>query len=230
VYIGDSDEAASHTVTLFETTAVYEFIDNPEQVIVYRPASPEHNAQFILLDPATKRRTEVDADRVTRLMKKLAGWAAEQEDEVLKFAAAPKFKETYDAESGSLTLAHPEWTYRVATVAAEDDAALKRFREFADRFAELSTMLHGAPPPGPRLELNAALVAHGVAPVEIRRIISGDEKNQVRAVHIFSWRLSREDRARLDEARERLANYAKVANDEFLAARAKKDAIRGQSE
>jgi hypothetical protein len=149
---------------------------------------------------------------------------------MLKFASAPQFDETFDAESGSLTLAHPQWTYRAATVAADDRAALARYRDFTDRYAELSTVLHSAPPPGPRLELNAALAAHGVVPVEIRRTFGGDDKTLVRAVHFFSWRLSRDDRARLDEAQKQLASYDKVDNEAFLAARAKKDAVRGQSE
>ena len=59
-------------------------------------------------------------------------------------------------------------------------------------------------------------------PVEIRRTIGGDEKNVVRAAHLFSWRLSRDDRTRLDEAQQQLASFDKVDNKEFLAARAKK--------
>jgi hypothetical protein len=229
VYVGDEEAPVSHTVTLFERSAVYEFVDKPEQVIVYREAAGDHKAEFILLDAATGRRTEIQAERVTRLMEKLAGWAAEQEDPILKFSAKPTFQETYDAESGSLTLANDAWTYRVATVEADDRAALVRYREFTDRYAELTSMLYSTPPPGPRQELNAALAARGVVPVEIRRVIGGDEKNLVRAVHLFSWRLSRDDRARLDEAQKQLASYDKVDNEEFLAAR-KKDAVRGQSE
>lgn len=229
VYIGDAEEATSHTVTLFEKSAVYEFVDNPEQVIVYRQTSPEHPAQFILLDAATERRTDVDVERVAKLMEKLSGWAAEQEDPLLKFSANPKFSETFDAETGSLTLANSEWTYRVATVAATDSAALERYRQFTDCYAELTSMLYSSPPPGPRLALNAALEKHGVVPVEIRRTIGGDEKNLVRAVHFFMWRLSRDDRARLDEAQKQLANYKKVENEAFIAARVKEDAVRGQS-
>ena len=51
----------------------------------------------------------------------------------------------------------------------------------------------------------------------------------MRAVHLFSWRLSRDDRARLDEAQKQLASYEKVDNKAFIAARAKQDAVRGQS-
>jgi hypothetical protein len=229
VYIGDAEEPASRSVTLFEKSAVYEFLENPEQIFVYREVSDEHPAQFILLDPATQRRTEIDVDRVAKLMEKLTSWAAEQDDKLVKFSAKPAFTESYDAESGSLTLANPEWTYRVATVAADDRAALQRYRTYIDHYTQLTTMLHSAPPPGPRLALNAALFNRGAVPVEIRRTIAGDEKNVARAEHLFSWRLSRADRNRLDEAQKNLASYTKVENEAFIAARVKQDAVRGQS-
>lgn len=229
VFVGDADKPASHTVTLFENSAVYEFVDDPEEVIVYRTPMEHEQGQFILLDPSTERRTEVPVERVTKLMDKLSGWAAEQKDPLLKFSAKPEFAETFDAATGSLTLSNPEWTYRVATVAAGDPTALERYRQFTDRYAELTAMLHSSPPPGPRLALNAALANHGVVPVEIRRTIGGDEKNVVRAVHIFLWRLSRADRARLDETQKKLANYKNVENTAFIAARTKQETIRGQS-
>lgn len=231
VYVGDDEKSTSHTVTLFEKAAVYEFIDEPEQVIIYRQGTDGAPSRFIVLDAGLQRRTEIDADRVTKLMAKLAKWASEHKDPVLKFAAKPEFKETFDAETGSLKLANPVWTYSAATVAAEDPQALVRYREFTDRYVELTSMIFNTPlPPGPRQELNAALAAHKVVPVEIRRTIGGDEKNEVRAVHTFSWRLSREDRTRLDEAQKQLASFVKVDNEAFLAARRKQDAVRGQSE
>ena len=69
-------------------------------------------------------------------------------------------------------------------------------------YAELSAMMFNSPPPGPRLALDAALSKHGVVPVEIKRTLGGDEKNVVKATHMFYWQLSREDRRRLDEAQE----------------------------
>jgi hypothetical protein len=231
VFVGDEEEPASHTVTLFENSAVYEFIDNPKQIIVYRTGSEDRSGLFILLDPELQRRTDVDVERVEKLMEKLTTWAAEHKDPLLKFAAAPNFEENFDAETGSLTLSSPDWTYRVATIDAKDAAALKRYREFTDRYAKLDSMLHNSPPPGPRLALNAALVEHGVVPVEIQRTTGGENKNAVRATHLFSWRLSREDRGRLDEAQAYLANFKKVDNAKFITARAEKDKaiFRGQS-
>lgn len=233
VFVGDAEEPASKTTTLFEKSAVYEFVDQPEQVIVYRKTGVDQPGQFILLDPATKRRTEIDVARVSKLMEKLSGWAAEQKDPLLKFSAKPEFKETFDEATGSLTMANEEWTYRVATYAPESGEAnaeaLQRYRAFTDRYAELTSMLYSSPPPGPRFALNAALANHNVVPVEIRRTIGGDEKNIVRAVHMFTWRLSRSDRSRLDEAQKKLASYEKVENEAFIAARTKQDAVRGQS-
>lgn len=230
VFIGDEEKPVSHTVTLFEQSAVYEFVDRPAQVIIYR-RSGEEAGQFILLDVNSRRRTHVEVDRVEKLMTKITAWAAEQKNPLLRFSAAPTFEETFDAETGSLTLANPEWTYRAATIPAENEPALARYREFTDHYAALTSMLYNSPPPGPRLALNAALAKRGVVPVEIRRTLDGDEKNLVRATHLFSWRLSRDDRARLDDAQESLANFEKVDNKKFIAACAEhaEDVVRGQS-
>jgi hypothetical protein len=230
-YIGDEESPASRTVTLFEKSAVYDFADNPEQIVIYRGGSEERSPQFILLDPKSQRRTDVEVDRVQKLMDKLTRWAATQKDPMMQFHAAPSFEEKFDAEGRRLTLSSPQWTYRVATIAADDEEALKRYREFTDRYAELTAMLHNSPPPGPRQVLNAALAKHGVVPVEIQRTTGGDDKNAVRTTHLFSWRLSREDRSRLDEAQAFLANFKKVDNQQFIAARGQSDAavVRGQS-
>jgi hypothetical protein len=150
---------------------------------------------------------------------------------LLRFSAAPSFSESFDADKGQLTLASPEWTYRVATISAENPDALQRYQEFTDRFAELTSMLHNSPPPGPRQALNAALVKHGVVPVEIQRTMGDDEDSMVRATHLFSWRLSRDDRSRLDEAQTYLANFKKVDNEKFITARGKQETVvRGQSQ
>jgi hypothetical protein len=163
-------------------------------------------------------------------MEKLTRWAATQKDPLMQFHAAPSFEEQFDAEGRRLTLTSPQWTYRVATIAADDELALKRYQEFTDRYAELTAMLHNSPPPGPRQVLDAALAKHGVVPVEIQRTTGGDDKNAVRTTHLFSWRLSREDRSRLDEAQAFLANFKKVDNQEFIAVRGKDNTVvRGQS-
>ncbi|NOY41904.1 MAG: hypothetical protein GXP26_08720 [Planctomycetes bacterium] len=228
VYLGDETESLNHTVTLFDSGTVYDFVEKPAQIAVFRPPTSTREGQFILLDLESKRRTEVSTKRIAGLMKKLTQWASDHEDPLLKFSANPEFKTTFNKESGELNLTSETWIYRVATVEAEDRQTLARYREFTDWYTRLNTMMNGAPPPGPRLKLNAALEEHGVVPVEIHRTVSS-QSTEVRATHLFSWRLSREDRARLEEARRHLANFKKVDNEAFLAVRAGKDLVRGQS-
>jgi hypothetical protein len=215
IYLGEQEEPVGHAVTLFEKAATYHFIDRPEQVIVFRQSASQPAGQFILLDVVKQRRTELPADRVTKLIKKLAEWSAKAgNDDLVRFAAAPDFTETFDEASGALTLSSPLWTYHVATIKPDDPSFLPRYREFSDLHAQLNALLYNNPAPGPRLALNQSLAERGLAPVEIRRTVQG-EKEVVRAVHLFSWRLSRDDRARLDSAREMLAEYAKVDNETF---------------
>ncbi|MAT72441.1 MAG: hypothetical protein CMJ58_23295 [Planctomycetaceae bacterium] len=218
VFVADEPEPASRTVTLFENGAVYEFIDEAHQIVVYRRGNEDRPGRFILLDTTAKRRTDVPVDRMDALMEKIQAWAAVQKDPMMKFSAEPDFKEQYDRELGQLTLSSKEWTYKAATVTAEDAAALIRYRDFTDAYAKLNALMHGEAPPGPRLALNAALEKHGIVPVEIRRILGNDEDTQVRAAHLFSWRLSRNDRSRIDEAQRFLANYEKVDNETYRTA------------
>lgn len=218
VFIAEEPDPAARTVTLFENGAVYEFLDDEHQVVVYRRGNKDRPGQFILLDTVNKRRTDVPVDRMNALMEKIEKWAAEQDDEMMKFSAKPDFEEAFDGDLGTLTLESAQWTYKAATIAAGDEAALSRYRDFTDSYAKLNALLHGEAPPGPRLALNAALEKHGVVPVEIRRTLGDDEDTLVRAAHLFSWRLSREDRARIDEAQRYLASYEKVDNETYRTA------------
>ncbi len=228
VYVGSGAKPVSHTITLFDSGTVYDFVDSPAEIAVFRPPTSSRAGQFILLDLDLKQRTDVSTDRIDGLMNKLSKWAKAQDDPMLQFSARPEFEETFDAETGSLTLDNELWNYTVATVPSEDAATLRHYREFTDWYTRLNTMVNSSPPPGPRLALNAALEKHCVVPVEIRRTVDSDS-TAVRATHLFSWRLSRADRARLDEAREYLASFEKVNNEQFLAHRAGENVVRGQS-
>ena len=228
VFLGDEPEPVSHTVTLFDSGAVYDFVDQPAQIAVFRSPTSSRPGQFVLLDLDTKERTEVATDRIEALMKKLTRWAQEQDDPLIKFSAKPDFEETFDSESGILTLTGSLWRYQVASVPAENAKSLNRYREFTDWYTRLNTMMHGTPPPGPRLKLNAALEKHGVVPVEIRRTVDSDSTS-LRATHLFTWRLSKEDRARLEQARRYLTSFEKVDNKDFLEHRGEASIVRGQS-
>ncbi|MEM9351818.1 MAG: hypothetical protein AAGA92_02305 [Planctomycetota bacterium] len=229
VFLGDSAKALAHTVTLFQSGTVYHFADKPETVSVFRRPVGERPGRFILLNPEAGKRTEVTTDKIDGLITKLNAWSEEQSDPLLQFACNPEFEESFDKKTRVLTLKSELWEYRVATIDAEGPTALARYREFADWYSRLNTMLYSTLPPGPRLALNAAMEERGVLPVEIRRKVQS-EAQAVRAVHQLSWRLSRPDRTLLEEARQHLATFDKVDNQSYLADLKQADVVRGQSE
>jgi len=228
VYSGDAEASISHTVTLFDSGTIYDFVEGTQQVVVFRLPTSSHAGQFILLDLKAQRRTVVTTEKIAALMEKLSKWALEQDDSLLQFSAQPEFEETFEAGTGQLTLDSTQWNYTVATVPAEDDETLDQYRQFMDWYTRLNVMMYGSPPPGPRLALNAALGKHGVVPVEIRRTVDADSTT-LRATHLFSWRLSREDRAQVEAVRKQLTSFEKVGNKDFLASRTGRNVVRGQS-
>lgn len=216
VFIGEEQQPVSQSVTIFEKEAVYDFAEKPAQIVVYRDATQEREGEFILLNPEKRQRTVVPTSKVDTLMRKLADWATKQNDPIMQFSAQPVFQEGFSKNSGQLSLRSPQWSYEVRTTPANSKAALMRYREFTDWYARLNCMLHSTPPPGPRLILNQKFIKHEVVPEEINRRIAGQDV-EVRAKHLFSWRLSREDHSRLDEARKYLASFEKVEAKEFLS-------------
>ena len=205
-------EPVSKAVTLFDATAVYHFVDRSgKQVIIYRSGNANREGQFIILDENNKQRTNISTKRIKALMEKLTKWAAEQDDVLLKFSAQPIFEETYDEESGTLTLEQPglELYGRYRCLPRTKQALGQVSRVYRLVFASELPCCTARRHPGARLELNKSTnVEHGVLPVEIRRTM---EKQDIplRATHFFSWRLSRDDRQRIDATQRRAGQFQK---------------------
>jgi hypothetical protein len=214
IYTGEKSEKqkpVSETITLFLDGAVYDCLADGSQTAVFR----KQGGRFILLDAHRRIRTELTTDQLTGAMDKLRDWAGRQSDPMLRFAADPKFEESFEPESGKLVLAHHLAKYTVATAPASHPEAMMEYREFLHWYTQLNTLLHATPPPEPRLRLNEALARHRVVPLEVELTRAGEKEPQ-RAEHLFTWRLSREDMDRIDEIREALASYREVKNEEFV--------------
>jgi hypothetical protein len=217
IFVGDEDDAqpVSETTTLFLDGVTYDFINDPAQVAVFRKPTGGNPGRFILLNPKLRIRTELTTDQITGAMDKLRTWAGRQDDPFLQFAADPRFKESFEADSGKLVMASHLESYTVATSPAQHPQALDEYREFLDWYARLNTLLLAGPPPEPRLRLNAALARHRVLPTTVELTRAGDAQ-PLRAAHEFTWRLSRADADRIDDVRASLASYREVSNDIFL--------------
>jgi hypothetical protein len=217
IFAGDEEEPVSQTTTLFLDGVVYDFLVDPQQVAVFRPPAGSKPGRFILLDSANRIRTEITTDQLTGAMNKLRTWAARQSDPFLRFAADPRFEESFEPTSGQLVLTSHFEDYRVSTTRPEHTKSLAEYREFLDWYTRLNALVSAGPPPEPRLSLNAALARHEVVPLTVELQREG-EKEPLRAEHQFTWRLSREDHEQIDEVRASLASFRTVDNSEFQQA------------
>jgi hypothetical protein len=215
VFVGKDKEPKSTATTLFLNGLVYDFLSEPEQVAVFSKPRGNKPGRFILLDKERRVRTEFSTEKLSGAMDKLYKWASQQKDPFLKFAADPKFDESYDKESGKIVLTSYEENYRIDTTTPDRPETLAEYREFLDWYTKLNTLLEAGPPPGPRLQVNAALAKHKLIPTRVELTRHGDDK-PIRAEHDFTWRLSQADRKRIDEVNDSQAAYKLVENDEFV--------------
>jgi hypothetical protein len=219
IFVGDAKdkkiEPVSKTTTLFKDGIVYDFLESPEQTAVFRKPNGDKPGRFILLNDKDRVQTEVTTDKLAGTMKKLRKWASEQKEPFLKFAANPRFDETFDRNTGKLVLASPLETYTVETSpASQHQDSMTEYHEFLDWYTQLNTLLTSPVPPDPRLKLNDALVRHRVVPTKVELKRMGEDP--VRAEHDFTWRLSQEDLQRIEDVQSGLTAYKQVENKEFL--------------
>ncbi len=200
IFVGEEEEPASKTTTLFQDGVVYDFLAKPEQTAVFRKPNGGKPGRFILLNDKERVQTEVSTDKLAGAMKKLRSWAAQQNDPFLQFAANPRFDETFDANDGKLVLASHLVTYTVETNPTQHQDALADYREFLDWYTQLNTLLAaGKLPPDPRLKLNDALARHKAIPAKVELKRAGEDP--IRAEHDFTWRLSQKDLQRIEDVR-----------------------------
>ena len=214
VFSGNADLPASESVTLFQEDVVYDFLEGSPQVAIFRRPQGDTPGRFVLLDRDRQIRTEITTDRISPLMKKLRDWGSKQNDPYLKFAANPAFDESFNETTGELVLESPLQSYRLTTTPIEKSSAQTQLQDFLNWTTQLNALIHGGPPPFPRLAVNAALARHAVVPLEVQLTTSGDSQ-ELRSVHLLTWRLSKQDRQRIDAAVNDMANFKQVSNKEF---------------
>ena len=215
VYRGNDKEPVSETITLFQNGVVYDFLTEPAQIAVFRKPMADQAGRLVLLDTKLQRRVELTTDQIGQALLKLQKWAARQQDPTLRFTADPHFEGTFTPETGELVLESHMQTYRLKTTPAKDSEALAEYRGFLDWYTRLNAFMVSHTPPQPRLHVNAALSKYKVFPLVVELSRAGIDTN-LKAKHDFTWRLSQQDRARIDKAHEAMSSYRKVSNQEWL--------------
>lgn len=215
IFRGDEETPITQNTTLFQNGAIYDFVESTGRVAIYRDKQGDTPARFVLIDPARSLKTEISIERLDTAIKKLCTWSRAQQDPLLKFAADPDFLQTFDEEAGILTLESDPMTYRLATVPVKKAAAWKDLRNYFNGYAKLNCILASSMPPMPRLAVNEALEKRNVVPVEVNLKIAGDDGQKLRAEHLFTWMLSKEDRARITLVGQQIVNFRDVSNREY---------------
>lgn len=220
VYAAEEKDPASESVTLFTNGVAYDFRDADHRVTIFRPGVADKPGRFLLLDTEREIRTEIGADQVAIVMTKLRRWASLQKDPFLRFTGDPVFEESFDTATGELRMTSEQMSYRLVTMPVANEQTMSELRAFLDAFSQLHTLLEAGLPPAPRLLVNEALDKRDVVPVEVE-LYSGpiDGEPSLRAEHLITWILSKQDRDRIDMATNQLAEFKQVENTLFSSRR-----------
>jgi hypothetical protein len=223
IYIADDTAPASSSVTLFTSDAVYDFLADTDETTVFDVAA----GRIVLMAPESEVRTEWQTEQLAEYTAEFKSWASEHKDPLLKFLAAPEFKETRGRAGKTVKLSSRLLVYDVSTERPDSAAAAQRYAEFSDWFAQLNFLTRRETPPFARMRLNRSLAEVGVLPVEVRKLLTPTkgEPQRLRSTHEITWSLSSADRRRIDGARQQLATLKPVPHSEYERLAAETDAI-----
>jgi hypothetical protein len=214
VFVGKEKGPLNQTVTLFRAGFVYDYLTKPEQVAVF----DKPRGRFILLDPATKRKTEIKTEEVLAFAQECQRRSTESSNSFLRFAADPKFETDFSA-SGELTLLSPMIHYKLQTEPASSPEAAEQYREFSDWYARFNAMTNPeSTPPFARLVVNEELASRGLVPTEVQLTITKlGRPITVRSEHLVKPRLLKRDEEKIAETANQLATFKSVPFAEFRA-------------
>jgi hypothetical protein len=211
-------EAASRSTTVFYGGAVYDFMADPLEVIVFDKAS----GRFDVLDMRRRVRLELSTADVVATSQRLKERTEKNQDPLLKFLGAPKFEEQFDEHVGELTLTSPWMVYRVRGKRVENPQIVQQYHEFSDWLAQLNWLLNpGARPPFSRLALNEALEKHNLFAQEVqltaapRKGTPVAKQSSMRSQHQLATQVAPAELTRIQQARQAAASFKRVSLDEY---------------
>ncbi len=217
VYAGKDREPTVRTTTIFLNGAVYDFMEHPQEAIVL----DAERGRFTLLNMTRRVRAELSVEEVRELSRGLRQRVATHESPFARFMANPEFDERFDLATGALTLDSPWVTYRVEMASPDDPAIAESYRQFADLYSQVNTMLSPSQSlPFARMELNAALAERGAIPVAIhltirpRRGFPGSRVT-LRSEHALVRSVGQPDLDRVAQSREFMNIFKLVSFEEY---------------
>ncbi|HYW77972.1 MAG TPA: hypothetical protein VE890_00275 [Thermoguttaceae bacterium] len=220
VFVGKRTDPASRSTTIFHNGVVYDFMDEPDEVIVLDKAAE----RFVLLDMARRIRSDLSVEDVTTFTTQLQRSAEKNGDPFIGFLANPKFDEQFDEGSSELTLSSEWMIYRLELQSAGSPQLAHQYREFCDWYARLNTMLHqGAKPPTARLLVNEAISRHAATAREVELTVTPKKtfppvRVTLRSRHQVIRQVAEADLDRVTQARQFMSIFKPVSFEQYRAA------------
>jgi hypothetical protein len=208
VFSDGKDQPVAENVTIFQADKVYDFTDT-------RPASvtvlDTKTLRFVLARRDEQIQTVLSTEELVRFAATQTAEAQQSDNDLVRFAGNPTFVESFDAESGRLTLTSPLWDYRVETRRMDDQEMLRRYAEFATWYTYLNAVFRPLPP-GVRLELNAALDRHHCLPehVVVRIKRNGKVVVEQQSRHELISPLGKRERSQIATWQQEQADFRSV--------------------
>ncbi|WP_254512521.1 hypothetical protein [Anatilimnocola floriformis] len=205
VFRGNSKEPIAEILTIFQSGNVYDFqLAGPQEITIFEP----RRGVVTLLNVEHKKKAVVETLELINAAISMQAAAAAGSNPVFAAAAQPAFEvkssefKQNNSDFTKLVFTGNTLKYTVTGQQAHTPGAANDYRYFSDLSARLSSLRVGGLPAGARLEVNAEIAKHGLLPTEVERIIQETRfgKSEVRTQHLVVWKLSQEDRKRIDTA------------------------------
>jgi len=214
VFAEGKSQPQSQGVTIFQEGLVFDFLDEPAEVIVFDKA----HRRFIFLDASRHVRSEISVDDVQNFINRVKQRLSGQTNPNFRWLADPSFDESFDREHAELTLKSPLITYQVQ-VQATDATVATQYHEFSDWYARLNFVLNPkSRPPFPRIFLNDAIDRHEGVAKEVHLVAASSLKDvpvKITSHHQLSTQLDSTDTNRVAEARKHLQSFRSVSFREY---------------
>ena len=214
VFVEGQSQPQSQGVTIFQEGLVYDFLNEPAEVIIFDKA----HRRFTLLDISHHVRSEISIDDVQAFVNRVKQRLSGHPNPNMKWLADPSFEESFNRENSELTLKSPAITYQ-AQVQSTAPAVAAQYHDFSDWYAQFNFAVNPkSRPPFPRMMLNEAIDrSKGVAKeVHLTTALGPkDVPTKISSRHQLVVQLDSADMNRVTEAREYLRSFQSVSFREY---------------
>jgi len=214
VFAEGQSQPQSQGVTIFHAGLVYDFLNEPAEIIVFDKV----HRRFILLDITRHVQSQISTEDVQGFVNRVKQRLSGHPNPHVKWLADPSFEESFDGEKAELTLKSSTITYH-AQVQATTPAMAAQYHEFSDWYAKFNSALNpSSRPPFPRMVLNEAIDRHkGVAKEVHLSAASGPTEAPIKITsrHQLAGQLDSTDMNRVAEAGDYLRSFQNVSFREY---------------